>query len=727
VKRIILSVCFVLVSVSSLALAQTDEIAITPITQQLNSNGTVPRGVSYDGTRIVFESSQDYTGQNADLNPEIFVYDVTRRQFIQVTDTQNITDATDPTIILLNVRNTTPVISGDGTRIVFTSNAKLTDSNNDDGNFEIFLATLPLNSTTSTFLRITSTGPDFTDEFVKEIFSNYSPDVSADGNIVTFLSSRKTFAALDNGTPQFTASLEGPNRDQAPDGNAEVFVYNVSAKTYSQITISRDVDATVNFEVKGFNGVPHVSGNGQVLAFTSGFNYPGTNAGDNADFNGEIFIYKRGDPANSFRQLTNTTGTAAVPVGGSMNLLVAFTRPFNNAGTLLVFESAGDFAGSNADKTREIFLADISGATPTFKQVTNQATVELTKSDYNFLPSINGAGTLISFGSTLNLVPTDPHSTATDNDDASRELFLYDIAASTPTVPIFRQLTFTILPDFLGDGRLATNYSFANNSGKLITFDYVAFLLASNLTFATEIFQEQLLPVTTKNAQAPTLANAASFDAVQLGRGSIAAGFGTMLSNSIASASTAELPYELNGVRVTVASFAARIFFISPGQVNFLLPDFLALGDEVPFSINNNGVQSVGKVKLVSGAPGIFTLSADGIGQSTAQCGKIVDVTMGDTTTPVFVFSEQPCDVGTEERANFLIIYGTGWHNESANTSVSIGGESLVPLFVGAQGAFAGLDQINITLTQSLKGKGPVDLIVTSGGIASKTVQVNIQ
>jgi hypothetical protein len=132
--------------------------------------------------------------------------------------------------------------------------------------------------------------------------------VSADGNIVAFLSTRRVFAPLDNGTLQFTASQEGPNRDQAPDGNAELFIYNVSAKAYSQVTISRDVDATVNFEVKGFNSVPHLSGNGQVLAFISAFNYPGTNAGNNPDFNGEIFIYRRGDAANSFRQLTNTLG-----------------------------------------------------------------------------------------------------------------------------------------------------------------------------------------------------------------------------------------------------------------------------------------------------------------------------------------------------------------------------------------------------------------------------------
>ncbi len=727
-NRIILYLCFALVAIpSSLAFAQTDEIAITQVTNLLNSSGTTVRGASYDGSRVVFESQVDYTGKNPDFNNEIFVFDLRTRAFIQITDTKNIADPADATKILLNVTNTAPMISGDGTKIVFTSNAKLTESSNDDGNQEIFLATLPLNATVPTFLRITNTALNAPDEVVKEIFTNYSPDVSSDGSVVAFLSSRRIFLALDNGTAQFTASLEGPNRDQVADGNAEMFLYHVATKTYAQVTISRDVDATVGFEVRGFNGVPHLSGNGQVLAFISAFNYPGANAGANTDFNGEIFIYRRGDPSNSFRQLTNTTGNSAVPDSGVMNLLTAFTRPLNSAGTLVAFESAGDFAGKNTDKTREVFLADISGAQPTFKQITDQATPDILKTDFNFVPSINGPGTFITFGSVMNLVPTETHSVKTDNDDGSRDLFLYDIAASTPTAPRFRQLTFTPRADFLFDPRQAANFSFADNTGKLITFDYVAFLIADNLTFVTEIFQERLLPITTKNASAVTLTNAASFNAAQVARGSISAAFGTMLSNSIASAQTAELPFEINGVRLTIANLSARLMFVSPSQINFVLPEGIANGDEVAFSVNNNGVQSVGKVKIVSGSPGVFTVIGDGTGQAAAQCGALVDVTVGGTTTQEFVVSDQPCSVGTATRANFLIIFGTGWRLVGATTTVTIGGETITPVFAGAQPNFVGVDQINLTLTQTLMGKGSVDVIVTAGGIASKTVTVRLQ
>ena len=92
-ERIILYVCLAFIP-SSLALAQTDEIAISQITNLLNSSGTTVRGSSYDGRRVVFESQIDYVGTNADFNNEIFVYDLPSRKIIQVTDTKNIDPAT---------------------------------------------------------------------------------------------------------------------------------------------------------------------------------------------------------------------------------------------------------------------------------------------------------------------------------------------------------------------------------------------------------------------------------------------------------------------------------------------------------------------------------------------------------------------------------------------------------------------------------------------------------
>jgi len=714
------------------ALAQSDETSIIPITKLLNSSGALVRGVSDDGKRIVFESTSDYTGGNPDFNREVFVYDADSRTIIQITSTKNVPeDPNDATKgVHINVSNNAPAISGDGTRIVFSSNAgdQLTDTSpNPDGNQEIYLAILPRGATTATFLRITDTPASRTTFPIgpNDAFDNYTPTVNFDGTLIGFVSTRGAFNALDNGTPAFTVdnrNMAGTANCQSSLPNAKIFLYNVTAKQYTQVTRACDEDATVNFQVRGFNSNPFLSGNGKVLVFLSAFNY----AGKNGDFNGEVFLYNVGDPINQLTQITDTTGNAAVPVGGAMNVLSPSLRHLNHDGTLLVFESAGDLAGKNTDKTRELFLYNT--ATKSFTQITDQTlpanptAADQAKIDFNFFPSINAAGTFITFASFLNLpVTNDPK---VDNADNSKEVFRYDIANSTPTGPKFRQMTVTQPSASFLDQRQNTIPSYVDNSGSRVTFTMVSNDLSPTLTFAPEVFQEIIRPITSKNDQAVMLANAASFDATQVARGSIVAGFGTNLANATTSASSANLPYDLAGVSVTVKGFAARLVFVSAGQINFVLPQEVAAADSVDFTVNNNGVLSAGKVKVADVAPGIFTVTGDGTGMAAAQCGR------GSDDGLTFEISSLPCSVGNEASFNTLILYGTGWRNASGtavNFKVGDTQVMLTPSFSGAQPTFFGLDQINVTLTKDLAGKAPVDTTVTAAsGSTTATSQASV-
>src|SRR5262249_53019695 len=323
--------------------APTDEVSLQLLPVPPNVIGTFVRSVSNDGKRIVFDSINDYNGDNADSNTEIWVYDVDSRSVIMITNTKDLPDPADSTKVSLRVNNVTPVISGDGTKIVFVSNADLGGTTNADGNYEIYLADLPRGSTTPKISRLTDTGPDFTNETVKEILSNYSPNINDNGSVVAFISTRRTLQMIPDGPAKFEALKEGPNNGD-PDGNAEIFSLDVARRQYSQVTVSRDVDATKDFVVKGFNATPQLSGDGKTLAFISGFNY----ADKNADFNGEIFLYKVGDSADTFTQVTDTTGVAIVPrlvqlpngtfafdvdPTAPMNLMPPFTHPLNRDGT----------------------------------------------------------------------------------------------------------------------------------------------------------------------------------------------------------------------------------------------------------------------------------------------------------------------------------------------------------------------------------------------------------
>ncbi|NOT59989.1 MAG: choice-of-anchor D domain-containing protein, partial [Acidobacteria bacterium] len=77
--------------------------------------------------------------------------------------------------------------------------------------------------------------------------------------------------------------------------------------------------------------------------------------------------------------------------------------------------------------------------------------------------------------------------------------------------------------------------------------------------------------------------SAASFRGTELASESIASAFGTNLATETAKASTATLPTTLGGTTVRVRDSAgterlAPLFFVSPGQINFLMPQGTALG-----------------------------------------------------------------------------------------------------------------------------------------------------
>lgn len=693
----------------------TDEVAIIQLTTPTNAVGVNIRSVSNDGKRIVFDSINDYDGTNIDSNREIFIYDLDLKKIIHLTGTKDKTetDSAGVTKTTRRITNNTPIISGDGTKIIFTSNEALTAAKNDDGNQELYLIDFPRTATKTEdakFTRLTDTGTNSDTEVINEIFTNYSPTINDDGSVIAFVSTRRTFKALENGTPAFSAAKEGANGDIDPDGSGEIFLYNVTTKRYSQVTAMRDSETIVNFVVRGFNNFPNLSGDGRKLVFLSAFNFAGTTANKNTDFNGELFIHNVGAALNTVQQVTETTETAAVPFGGAMNLLPAFVRPLNRTGSMLVFESAGNFASKNSDKTREVFLADLSTATPTFRQITDQTTVDATKNDYNFLASINSTGTFVTFGSTLNLTPATTSSVSADNGDGSREVFRYDIAKST-----LRQLTFTPVSQLTLDQRTATVPSYADATGAAVTFSLESDLVITNLTLNPEAFRAIVYPVTGKNSTTPAVANAASFKNTEVARGSIVAAFGSQLAPSVLAASTAPLPLELNGVRVTVGNIAAEIIFVSPQQVNFVVPGQIGIGDTVSYTINNNGLQATGQIKLVDVSPGVFAVTGTGAGKATAQCGRVADDGLS------FVLTNPACEVGSDTDTGYLVIYGTGWRNGSGLT-VKFGDSVLTPVYAGAQGDLAGLDQINVPLIKDLSGKTDVEFTVEFGTVISNKV-----
>ena len=234
--------------------------------------------------------------------------------------------------------------------------------------------------------------------------------------------------------------------------------------------------------------------------------------------------------------------------------------------------------------------------------------------------------------------------------------------------------------------------------------------------------------------------SAASFSGDTVAADSIAAAFGTALATATQTAMTLPLPTELAGVRVFVRDRggeerAAGLFFVSTGQINYLIPKDVASGVVTVTVTNSLGAVSIGTLRISAVAPGLFAANSNGLGVAAAIALRIK---AGGTQSveQVAQFSQGqnqfvalPVDLGPAGDRLFLILFGTGWRNRAslANVDLRIGGVSTPVSFAAAQGDFAGLDQINAELPRSLSGRGDVEIALTVESKPANLVRVSVK
>ncbi|MBK9705962.1 MAG: putative Ig domain-containing protein [Acidobacteria bacterium] len=219
---------------------------------------------------------------------------------------------------------------------------------------------------------------------------------------------------------------------------------------------------------------------------------------------------------------------------------------------------------------------------------------------------------------------------------------------------------------------------------------------------------------------------------------SIVAAFGSGLASTSASATTTPLPVTLAGTTVRVKDSAgierqASLFYVSPGQINYLMPAGTAAGTATVMVQTGNGPVMQGTADVVMSAPAIFTANADGQGVPASQLLRVkADGTQIDELPYNFIpatqkFVTRPIDLGPEGEIIYLILYGTGMRrvadpngdgNLNENVHVIIGGVEIIPDFVGVHPYYIGLDQINVVIPRSMIGLGQIDVTVTSAGFA---------
>lgn len=234
--------------------------------------------------------------------------------------------------------------------------------------------------------------------------------------------------------------------------------------------------------------------------------------------------------------------------------------------------------------------------------------------------------------------------------------------------------------------------------------------------------------------------SAASFQRDVVSADMIVAMFGVEMATGTEAATTTPLPTTLQGTTVKVRDVAgtersAPLFFVSAGQINYLIPTGTAVGPAVVIVTAGNGKISVCNVSVQAVAPGLFAANANGMGVPAAilfrQKASGEQSTEEITQVQNGVLVPRPLDLGPQGEFVLIIGFGTGIRgrsNSATAVTCTIGGVAVDVPFASAQGGLVGLDQLNIgPLPRTLIGRGPVDMVITVDGRVANTMQLNIR
>ncbi len=246
-----------------------------------------------------------------------------------------------------------------------------------------------------------------------------------------------------------------------------------------------------------------------------------------------------------------------------------------------------------------------------------------------------------------------------------------------------------------------------------------------------------LIPSPYTSQRNATLVTATTFQATPVAINSIATVVGTGLSTQTASTPTADWPTTLGGVSGFFRDpnnneYPARLAYVSPTQVNLLIPPSLPTSFNAPMTLfltASDGTTSNALFRVNGVAPSLFFA---GNNLAAANFLRVRDGVQSVEPAIGVANNElipAPIDLGPEGDRVFLLLFGTGIRNRIAANRVTatVGGVNAPVIFSGPQGQFPGLDQVNVEIPRTLAGRGAVDVVLTVEGAAANTVRIAIR
>ena len=576
---------------------------------------------------------------------------------------------------------------------------------------------------------------------------NLNPSLSGDGRFIAFESTRDLAGAGGNGfhalladlryqVPQFvqmasaravapamsedgsvvTFSSSGDPLGSNGDGNSEIFVFRNGGLVQITHTTANE---TVNRLTDG-NFQPSVSDDGRYIAFSSNRDL----AGQNADGNLEVFVCDSSDL--SIRQLTNTfgsTGAASAKISGDGNI-IAYIRDGGSLGRDLVLQDRPLLQSARIvaehvptvkmaygrtisdDGSRVVYSAETSAnASQVFlwdgrNEVTRQLTdLGSREEDVSLQATISGDGTRVAFATRRAVIDNNP--------DHSVDLYLIDV----PTAHFERV---TNAPA----RATAEVVSSLNDDGSIIAFSFPRILtdpnVSADLANNSEVYATTI--ATRPQFGEATILNGASFGREPaldetIAPSSIAVARGSALAHTTLQArrmSDGSFPLTVGGTYVSVKGRRAPMFYVSPGEVHFLVPLETENGLAEIIVTNSDGFRSRSTILVRSSAPGVFTTNSE-----SSNEGVILNA---DT------LQAGPFDPGGGNLR--LSIFATGVRN-AAEVSASIFGRAIPVGSVNASPDLPGLDEIHVIVPADFRGTGRVNLTVSADGRAANPAELH--
>jgi uncharacterized protein (TIGR03437 family) len=232
-----------------------------------------------------------------------------------------------------------------------------------------------------------------------------------------------------------------------------------------------------------------------------------------------------------------------------------------------------------------------------------------------------------------------------------------------------------------------------------------------------------------------SVVNAASYVANGLTPGFIGTLFGINLVTGTGAATTLPLPTSFGGASLVLIDGTGQqipllLYFVSSGQINFVVPESAGAGAG-SIQLTANGVTTSAQITVNVEQPGLFSAPSSGTGPAI---GNVIHLNADDSVLYTLLSecgdslaacSPLPIQFDSADQKIFLSLYGTGFRGRSSLDAVivTINGVQVPVLYAGPQPQYAGLDQLNVALPQSLKGVGEVVVeMVVDGQSANKVV-----